>query len=235
MASPRKAKSPFGPRVVPRRKGPQLGDTDAVSDIAARVRQIRDRMADTDVRTGARLQLTARRFSDQIGITEQSFNLKIRKTNPTPFTPEELAAICRAFCVRAEYILLGNGPMLHEDIVDGRVVAPQRFASALRNHMQTVVASKLDQEVEWVDGFLPPAEPLLVAVESGVADGVASSVNSLIERQLRSSAAIRSAIAERMKATAPPSIDKEDFSEATEVASRGDLVVMPQTGGKDRG
>ena len=51
------------------------------------------------------------------GASAQQVRLKVRKNNPTPFAPDELARLCREFGVRAEYLLLGEGPMLETDVV----------------------------------------------------------------------------------------------------------------------
>lgn len=230
MVTPRKPKSttPLRSRVVIPRLGRRpAGEAVAVA-ITARVRAIIARVGVVGPDASRVLKLTSRRFSYAIGISEKALELRLRTKNPTPFNAEELASICRVFDVRSEYLLLGEGPMLHGEVVEANWEAPRRLSNLLHEHLVAVIASQSDQDAAWVQSFLPRADDLLLAVESGAVDSVSSATEDLVSDRRLAIDAVRTGVMSHLRArTHLPDSPPEFFSEATGAVLDG-TVVGPQ-------
>lgn len=230
MATPRKPKSTISTRsrvVIPRRGRRPTGDGVAQA-VTGRVRAIMARVGVVGPDASRVLKLSSRLFSDAIGITEKALNLRLRTKNPTPFNAEELATICRVFGVRSEYLLLGEGPMLHGEVVEANWEAPRRLSNILHEHLVAVIASQSDQDAAWVQSFLPRADDLLVAVESAAVDSVSAATEDLVSDRRLAIDAVRTGVMSHLRArTHLPDSPPEFFSEATAAVLDG-TVVGPQ-------
>lgn len=237
MATPRKKKStaPIRSRVVVPQRGRRPAGDSAGQIVAARVRAIRDRVGIVGPDASRVLKLSSRRFSDAIGISEKDLARRLRTRNPTPFSAAELATICRVFGVRSEYLLLGEGPMLHGEIVfsEWGWSVPRRLSDLLYEHLVNVVASQADQDKEWVATFLPAASELLASVEAAVVDSVSAATEALVSDRRLANDSVRAAIAGHLiRITQLPDAAPEFFSEATAAALDGRLVEPSPRRGK---
>jgi hypothetical protein len=235
MATPRKRKSSFGPRV----DGPVLGrpvrGVEHVREVAARVRAVRDRIDSESKSKNPVLRLTRRSFGRRIGLSdddaqaEKAVRFRHQATDPTPYTAEELSKICDEFGVRAEYLLRGHGPMLVTDLGETSISAPVRFSWTLRERLIRVVATSLDQDEDWVDSHLPDPDSLLIAVEQGVAAGLAANASDRIENHRRANASVREAISAHVRANSNiPEVTPEFLKSATEGIVAGTVIDLGQ-------
>jgi hypothetical protein len=169
-------------------------------EVAARVRRLRDRIRDEAPQTEWR-RLTTRRFAARLGLTEEALRLRIQTKNPTPFRAEELAAICREFGVRSDYLLLGREPMFESEVV-AHAGAEATLADSVHRHMTGLLADAMDNETGWVVSHLPDAPALLTAIETGIADSLDAIVEAHISDRLLAHRAVRDAVATRVRAAA---------------------------------
>lgn len=233
MATPRKPKSnaPIRSRVVIPQRGRRPTGDGMAQEIASRVRAIMDRVGIVGPDASRVLKLSSRRFADAIGISQKDLDRRLRPRNPTPFSPAELATICRSFGVRSEYLLLGDGPMLHGEIVvdDWRSMTPRRLSNALHEHLVGIIASQADQDWDWVETFLPSAEDVLAAVEAAAIDSVSAATEALVSDRRLANDSVRTAVASQLRArTKASDSPPEFFSEATAAALEGRVVVPSQ-------
>jgi hypothetical protein len=92
VSTKRKPASVFGPRVDDASEGRRpAGDLDRARGIAARVNAVRTRRG-----------LTWPAFDRRVKWSKKTRLSRIRRTNPTPFTAEEIENISRAFDVSAD-------------------------------------------------------------------------------------------------------------------------------------
>jgi hypothetical protein len=225
VATPRKPKAQRSLRsrvLSPLRGRPRSGD--AAKAITLRVREIRERVGEAGPDASRVFKLTSRRFADAIGITEKALNLRLRRHNPTPFSADELARICRVFCVRSDYLLLGEGPMLHSDVVYEEGAAPRRLSDILHEHL-VGVASQADPDQEWVRSFLPHRDELLLSIEAAVVDSIGAAVEALVRDRRLANESVRIAVADQLRTRLPlPESPSDFFKEATTAALNGTVV-----------
>lgn len=229
MTTPRKTKStaPVRSRVVIPERGRRPTGDGVAQAITSRVRAIRDRVGIAGPDASRVLKLSSRRFSDAIGISEKDLDRRLRTKNPTPFSPAELATICRVFGVRSDYLLLGDGPMLHGDIVvtEWGWTAPRRLSDLLYEHLVSVVGSQADQDRTWVAAFLPTSQDVLASVEAAVVDSVSAATEALVSDRRLANDSVRSAVAGQLLArTKVSDSPPEFFSDATAAALEGRLI-----------
>ena len=222
MPTPRKPRSVFGSKVT----GPSLGrpvrGTEHVRAVAARVKAVKDRL-DSEAKSANPVQrMTRRSFARRIGLSdddaqaEEALRLRLRISSPTPFSAETLSVICQEFGVRADYLLSGNGPMLHRDVISERPSTHRSFSHALREHLIHIVAISLDQDEEWVASHLSDPDALLTSVERGVADGLLAHIDDRVQERKVASAAVRQAVAGQTRnGLVVPESDAAFFKSAT--------------------
>lgn len=146
-----------------------------------------------------------------------------------PFKAQELATICAKFRVRADYLLLGRGPMLDADLTDAETRPHQSFAAALHRHLAQVLDIRTEQDAEWVASHLPNADALLQAVEHGVADALAANVQAHVDDRLLANQSVRLAVAERLRAASTVTASPDAFfGEATTGRIDGTVIDLPQ-------
>lgn len=232
MATPRKksSKKVFGPRVAtsPSRGRPVTGIAFA-AELSQRVKAVKDRLGSRPAEPQPEWQrLTWRTFALRIGLTEEALRLRLRKAAPVPFSAPELAAICREFGVRAEYMLLGERPMLHVDLVN---LAPAlAFADLLHHHVARVIDLRTEQDQLWVASYLPDASSLLLAVEHGVADALAGNVTASLADRSLANASVRGAVADHVRdSTSIPDSSAAFFKAATKGMIDGSVLDIGHT------
>ena len=175
--------------------------------IAARVEAVRERLeGDLKTSPAAWRRLTWRSFAKRIGLSEEA--LRDRRRGTVQFDVHDVIRICREFNVRAEYLLRGEEPMLHIDVVND--LTPPGFSGMLHLHMVEFLAVKLEQDPAWVAAHLPDADLLLQSVELGVSDALDMDVKSGIEDRILANN-VREAILNRIgSGPARPSVP-DDF------------------------
>ena len=229
MATPRKRspKKVFGSKVAPTAaRGRPVTGIGFATELAGRVKAVKDRLA---IRPGDPLpewqRLTWHSFAQRVGLSDEALRLRLRKAAPVPFSAPELAAICREFGVRAEYLLLGDQPMLHADVVPE--TTSSRFADLLHRHVSRVIDLRTEQDQAWVASYLPDADTLLLAVENGVAVGMASNVSASIADRLLANASVRLAVADHVRnSTDNPDTSATFFKSAADGLVDGSVVDL---------
>ena len=235
MATPRKPRSDFGSKVVEPSPGRPVKGTEHVRAVAARVKAVKDRLDSEGRAANPVLRMTRRSFGRRIGLSdddaqaEEAVRLRLRKNSPTPFSAEELSRICHEFGVRGDYLLSGNGPMLHTDVTSGRAHADAALSHSLCEHLKDVVASLLDQDEEWVASYLPGPDALLATVERGVADGLVAHIADRVQERKAANAAIRQALAAHMRqASEVPEATAAYFKSATTGVMEGTVIILDE-------
>lgn len=250
MATPRKeqAKGALGPRVNGQRAGgrPITGNEFARA-LVDRVKAIRKRLVavQSDPRSPSG-RMTRLAFAERIGLTDDTLRLRLRKSKPILFSAQELAAICREFGVRAEYMLTGEEPMFHADLIDDLVEAVaeagqavggagkagdklllEHFPATLHRYLTTLLATAREQERSWIAAHLPSADDLARAVEQGVADALTATVDRQISHRLLANDCVREAVANRADQAAP-SVDVPNgfFTSATAGLANGTVIDL---------
>ncbi|HEY9229181.1 MAG TPA: hypothetical protein VIP11_21195 [Gemmatimonadaceae bacterium] len=195
MPTPRKKKTQsveLGDRVSHQRvDGRPVNGVELTQSIAARIEAVRERLeGDANDSPAPWRRLTWRSFAKRIGLTEEA--LRDRRRGIVQFDLHDIVRICREFNVRAEFLLRGEKPMLHSDVMND--LTPPGFAGAMHLHMTQVLAVKLEQSPVWVAEHLPDADVLLASIELGVGDALDTDVQSGVRDRVLSNA-IRHAVA----------------------------------------
>ena len=229
MATPRKRQTAqvYGSRVAPTLvRGRPARESDLATLFAERVKAVKKRLAARPSEPATAWQrLTWRSFAERIGLSEEALRLRVRTSAPTSFSPEELATICQQFGVRPAYLLLGQEPMLDLDLVPDASVS--RFADLLHGHMIRLLDLRTEQDAEWLASYLPDAEALLLAVENGVAEALAASVEASVADRMLANASVRLAVADRIRSTAATQASSpEFFKTATQGALDGTIIDL---------
>jgi transcriptional regulator with XRE-family HTH domain len=207
-------------------KGRPSHGTDFASAVAQRVKAIRARLGTLPAEPTPEWQrLTRRRFAERIGMSEAALADRLRTSSPTLFSAQELATICAEFRVRADYLLLGQEPMMQDDIVDPDPSVS--FAAAFHQHIARVLDVRLEQDAEWIASFLGDSDTLLASVELGVADALDERFQSAVSDRRLASSWVREAVATRARATASiPSVPDDFFKVATDGLHDGSMIDL---------
>ena len=198
-------------------------------ELARRVRAIKKRLGTRSVRDQLEWErrLTWFSFAERIGLSDEALRVRLGVT--TSFQAQELATICAKFRVRADYLLLGRGPMLDADLTDAETRPHESFAAALHRRLAQVLETRTEQEAEWVASHLPNADELLRAIEHGVADALAANVQAYVDDRLLANQSVRLAVAERVQAASTITTSPDAFfGEATAGRIEGTLIDLGQ-------
>jgi transcriptional regulator with XRE-family HTH domain len=229
LPTPRKKRSttPFGPRVTDdSERGRPAHGIDFAAAVAQRVRGVRKRLSAPPAEPVPEWErLTRRRFSERIGMSEAALAGRLRMSSPTLFSAQELATICVEFRVRPEYLLLGQEPMLQDDIVVSASL--EQVAPALRRHLARILGTRLKQEAEWVESYLGESAALLEAIEAGVGDALSESFQNAVADRKLASKSVREAVAMRAREAAPVPTVPDDFFTVASAGLRDGTLIDP--------
>lgn len=228
----------FGPRVVRRTAGRPVRGSVHSRVVADRVIEVKER-----------LQLSWKEVAHHLGLNKRGLEARLYGANPTPFSAEELIGICDLSGARADYVLLGRGPMLRIDdppdaIHSGsaaKEAAPTSQPSAtdpaaadsagdlaarLHRRLIEMVALHLDADnLEGPAQWLPDAEAALQAIEQAAI----RTVHENMERHTRNVQHLTEAVMLATEAHfrarwAPADPTPERLKEATQQAVTGDVL-----------
>lgn len=165
-------------------------------------------------------------------MSEDTLRTRLYNDPPTPFTAADLEAICLAYGVRPDFLLLGRGPMLESDVMENGS-GDRTFASAFRSHEIGVLQARTDQDEQWLESVIPPDDELLDAVDRGIQDAVEDALAAHVNDRKLVNQSIRLAVAAAVRARkSSPDIPNDTFRAAIGVVDG--RVICPPSGAEGR-